>query len=594
MNKDRRLGIFLEMIEATPNGTITLDEMYRIIQISLNVTKFWKMEPEEVIGKKIETVLPELGELKELDREKAWAYNMIVKEKYYCIVPLNKGEIQNQSRQYLVFDLNQIEKLTLQWLYNNGLALELEEMFEGSFDGMAATDADGKILYVNRAYEQITGITREEMSGKSMADLKNPIWDSSAIIDAVRKQQDVVTMKQTVKSGKHILVTARPIFYDNKIKLIVINARDITEIYQLSEQFIRTQQREASLGKNMQDGSSNHADGGENLLAVSKPMRDVIELARRIANLQVTVLIEGESGVGKDEVTKFIHENSLRKDKPLITVNCGAIPPGLLESELFGYEKGAFTGAMNTGKVGLLELADKGTLFLDEIGETPLDFQVKLLRFLETKEIRRVGSIRSKEVDVRIIAATNRRLSEMVDSGTFREDLYYRLNVVNIKIPPLRKRGEDIIPLALLFLNRYNKKYDRNKKLTVEVTKELQGYPWFGNVRQLKNTIENMVVLSINEYLQPEDLPWFSGDEVPPSVKNITQRLAEDGSMKLQAAIDYLEKSMLENAMKQCRTTTEMGNLLGINQSTVVRKIKKYGLKIQAADREPQDRKQGL
>ena len=187
MNKDRRLGIFLEMIEATPNGTITLDEMYRIIQISLNVTKFWKMEPEEVIGKKRETVLPELGELKELDREKAWAYNMIVKEKYYCIVPLNKGEIQNQSRQYLVFDLNQIEKLTLQWLYNNGLALELEEMFEGSFDGMAATDADGKILYVNRAYEQITGITREEMSGKSMADLKNPIWDSSAIIDAVRK-----------------------------------------------------------------------------------------------------------------------------------------------------------------------------------------------------------------------------------------------------------------------------------------------------------------------------------------------------------------------------------------------------------------------
>lgn len=580
MNKDRRLGIFLEIIEATPNGTMTLSKTYQILFISSNVAKFWELNPELCVGKNIGQFLPELKELKAFDKKKKWAYNMVINGKYYCIVPLDKGDERKEERQYLVFDLNQIEKLTLRWLYNNGLALELEEMFEGSFDGMAATDAKGKILYVNHAYEQITGVTKKEMAGKSMADLQNPIWDANAIIDAVQRQQKVITMKQTVKSGKHILVTARPVFYEGKIKLIVINARDITEIYQLSEQFIRTQQREDSLEKVMQAEELKYAAESASLLAVSKSMRDVVELARRIANLQVTVLIEGESGVGKDEVTKFIHENSLRKDKPLITVNCGAIPPGLLESELFGYEKGAFTGAMSTGKAGLLEMADGGTLFLDEIGETPLDFQVKLLRFLETKENRRVGSVRSKEVDVRIIAATNRRLSEMVDNGTFREDLYYRLNVVNLKIPPLRKRREDIIPLALLFLSRYNKKYDRHKKLTVEVTKELRGYPWFGNVRQLKNTIENMVVLSINEYLQPEDLPWFSGDEVPPSVKNITQRLAEDGTMPLQAAIEYLERSLLENAMKRCKTTTEIGSLLGINQSTVVRKIKKYGLRI--------------
>ena len=272
-----------------------------------------------------------------------------------------------------------------------------------------------------------------------------------------------------------------------------------------------------------------------------------------------------------------MHQNSTRKDQPFIVVNCGAIPDNLLESELFGYEKGAFTGAVQAGKAGLFEAAAGGTIFLDEIGEIPLDLQVKLLRFLESKEIRRVGSVDTKIVDVRIVAATNRDLAEMVQEGTFREDLYYRLNVVQIDVPPLRKRVDDIMPLASLFLNRYNKKYHQEKKLTYDLIKALEHYPWPGNVRQLKNIMENMVVVSNNEYLQPEDLPWNESGKKGMTAQLIDS-LAENEEIGLNEAIDALELQILTNAKESCGTTRKIAEKLKVNQSTIVRKLQKYGL----------------
>ena len=293
---------------------------------------------------------------------------------------------------------------------------ELEEILEGSFDGILVTDADGKILYVNSSYERVAEIKRTDMEGKYMKDLINPVWMPNSVAYIVAEQKQPVSMRQIVKSGRHIMVTGRPIL-DKKgeVKKIVINARDITEIYELTEELHRSKE----VGKMcMRDFSAMPNDANEEttpVLAISEAMRNIINVAERVANYHASVLISGESGVGKEEVAKVIHKSGVRKDKPFITINCGAIPANLLESELFGYEKGAFTGAVQNGKEGLLEAAEGGTVFLDEIGETPLDFQVKLLRFLETKEVRKVGAIESKIIDVRIVAATNRDLPSMVE-----------------------------------------------------------------------------------------------------------------------------------------------------------------------------------
>ena len=290
------------------------------------------------------------------------------------------------------------------------------------------------------------------------------------------------------------------------------------------------------------------------------------------------MLILGDSGAGKEEVAKFVHRHSMRSDKPFIAINCGAIPFELLESELFGYEKGAFTGAMQMGKKGLIEAAEGGTIFLDEIGETSLDFQVKLLRFLETKEVRKVGGLESKTVDVRVIAATNKNLAEMAQEGTFREDLYYRLNVVQINIPSLSKRVDDIMPLANLFINRYNKKYCQHKLLTYDVIKELEAHEWTGNVRQLKNVIENMVIVSNNEYLQTEDLQWEPKVTEKGEVDRLVKDIVDIDSLTLAEATEELEKTILRRAKETCHSTREMANKLDVNQSTIVRKLQKYGL----------------
>ncbi|HWQ78612.1 MAG TPA: sigma-54 dependent transcriptional regulator, partial [Anaerovoracaceae bacterium] len=321
----------------------------------------------------------------------------------------------------------------------------------------------------------------------------------------------------------------------------------------------------------------NSNDKEQFILAVSKAMQEVLKLAEKVANFQATVLIMGESGVGKEEVARYIYLNSLRSKKPFITINCGAIPANLLESELFGYEKGAFTGANQTGKSGLFESADEGVVFLDEIGETPLDFQVKLLRFMETKEVRRVGAVSGKIVDVRIIAATNKDLENMVNEGTFREDLYYRLNVVKIKVPPLRKRIDDITPLGMFFLAKFNEKYKQNKELTFDVIKELEKYVWPGNVRQLKNVIENMVVVSNNDYLQVDDLPWNIDFETGGN-KKIMNIITDNDNLTLEEATELLERMMLEKAKNKYKTTRMIAEKLQVDQSTVVRKLKKYNL----------------
>lgn len=529
-------------------------------------------EPFE--GKCIMKIIPSL---KENIRISDSVFEVKFGNRTYYMVPFHTGGDEN-SIGILFIDIYAHREIDSEIAYRREITNDFEEILEGSFDGILVTDAEGKVLFVNSSYERVAEIKRSEMEGKYMRDLINPVWMPEPVSHIVAREKTVVSKRQVVKSGRHIMVTGRPLFDDKEnIKKIIINARDITEIYNLTEELQKARESEKAYFDRVDTPLIGTDDSDNRILAISEPMKQVLMLAEKVANFQVTVLILGESGVGKEEIAKFIHQNSIRKEKPFIVVNCGAIPDNLLESELFGYEKGAFTGAVQAGKQGLFEAAEDGTIFLDEIGEIPLDLQVKLLRFLESKEIRRVGVVNTKTVDVRIVAATNCDLPKMVEEGTFREDLYYRLNVVQIEVPPLRKRIDDIMPLASLFINRYNRKYNQEKKMTYELVKALERFSWPGNVRQLKNIVENMVIVSNNEYLQPEDLPWNGTGKKNTAVKLIDS-LSENEELGLNEAVEALECQILTKAKETYGTTRRIAEKLKVNQSTVVRKMQKYGL----------------
>lgn len=308
------------------------------------------------------------------------------------------------------------------------------------------------------------------------------------------------------------------------------------------------------------------------IVANSPKMQQVFDLAQRVGRFDSTVLITGESGSGKEVVAESIVRASDREEKPFIKVNCGAIPENLLESEFFGYEKGAFTGADPKGKAGLFEMANGGTIFLDEIGELPLNLQVKILRVLQQKELVRIGGAETISLDVRVISATNKNVEQMVSEGTFRKDLFYRLNVVSIIIPPLRERTDDILPLLTVFLDRFNSKYKLQKKMTPAVLDAFVEYTWPGNVRELENVVESMVVLSPDEMIGVESMPAKvvkTGVEEKPAIdiKEI---------MPMKEAVSLLEESLLQKAMEKYGTTRKAAQALKVDQSTVVRKLQKY------------------
>lgn len=308
------------------------------------------------------------------------------------------------------------------------------------------------------------------------------------------------------------------------------------------------------------------------VVAYSIEMGRMLQLASRVAPVNTTVLILGESGVGKEVVARFIHRTSPRREGPFVNINCGAIPANLLESELFGYEAGAFTGARREGKPGMIEVASGGTLFLDEISELPGDLQVKLLQVIQERRLTRVGGVKAVAVDIRIIAATNRDLAGMVGRGEFRADLFYRLNVVPITIPPLREREDDIIPLIYHFLEKFNRAHGFRKTMTEEAREALTRYSWPGNVRELENLIERLVVTVEGDQISAGDLPRHVRDDGGRG----RGKVVVGGIMPLRQAIEEVERQIIERALAEKRSTYSMAKILGVNQSTVVRKIRKY------------------
>ncbi len=447
----------------------------------------------------------------------------------------------------------------------------LNSVIESSFDGLWISDGKGKVLRINKASEKINEVKASEVVGKNVRDLiKEGYYNKSVTLEVLEKKTSVSLM-QKVRSGRSILVTGTPIFDDEgNIKLVVVNERDITYLKELEEKLRESQVLTKTYQYELSKIQLRNLEK-DNIIFKSEAMGKVMGTALRICNLDCCVLLLGESGVGKSLIAKLIHKHSSRSNGLFMQINCGAIPESLIESELFGYEKGAFTGAKKEGKPGILELADKGTLFLDEIDQLPFSLQAKLLHFLEDKEILRVGGTKYRKVDVRIIAASNQNLESLVKEGKFREDLFFRLNVIPIYIPPLRKRPEDIPPLVSFFLNKYNRKFKKDTSISSEAVDILCEYNFPGNVRELSNLIERIVVMAENKKIESKNIPQYVRNSVSPFS-------LEKEELPLKKAVEKVESFIIRKALERYGSQNKTARALGVNQSTIARKIKKYGI----------------
>lgn len=451
----------------------------------------------------------------------------------------------------------------------NSLLQEINIFVESSHDGILVTDSQGVVIRVNAAFERAFSVLRREVIGRNVTELiaEGLYLDSAALKVLETRETATVVLEQ---KGKRLIATGTPAFdICGSFTSVVVNIRDITELNDLQSRLEHQRMVAEGYIRELTFIQSQNAPGAD-FVVHSKEMQHIMDTIKTISQVDSTLLITGESGTGKEVIVNQVHRSSNRRDKPIIKINCGAIPASLFESELFGYEDGAFTGARRRGKAGFFELANEGTLFLDEIGELDLDLQVKLLRVIQEGEVTRIGGTKTLHVDVRIIAATNRDLWQQVQEGKFRQDLYYRLNVINIEVPPLRERRDDVIPLAVHFIEKYNQKYSKHKELSMELGKILRSLDWLGNIRELENLIENMVVLVQRDVLYPEDLPpryRQSGAEV--SACQVTVH----GIMPLKEAIQQVESQLLCHAQEKYTTTREIAKVLGVDQSTVSRKM---------------------
>ena len=449
------------------------------------------------------------------------------------------------------------------------LSKQIEAIIESSYDGIYVTDGDANTIMVNSAYEVMTGIKKEEVIGRNMRDLVREGFIDQSVTLKVLETGKRATIRQKLRSGKEILVTGNPIFDDQgNIVMVVTNDRDMTELIKLHQQVEHSMQIAAAYKEKFQT-IQEFGTFGKDFVVASKAMSEVCNLVERVGKTDATVLFYGETGVGKDRLVEEVHKISTRYDKGiLVKINCGAIPESLLESELFGYESGAFTGAKKEGKIGLFELADEGTIFLDEVECLPLSLQPKLLRALQDFKIVRVGGTVPKKVDVRVVCATNLDLKEMVEKNQFRADLYYRLNVVSVIVPPLRERREDIPHLVTFFINSFNQKYKKKKYVTRETMDLLVSYAWPGNVREVANVMERLSVVTDKMRIDPEDLPR--------EIRGKTQDADIDLNVPLKAYLEEKEIAFIKRAIQKFGSARKAAAVLKIDHSTITRKLQKF------------------
>jgi len=484
--------------------------------------------------------------------------NIEIKDRQYKATLVHFDTINDMFSHVLVISRheNLLESL---------LPEEAQAIFESSNDGIFITDGQGFVLMANTSYEQITGNPKTEVVGRHVKELMEAGYFSESATLEILKTKKKVTVIPKLRNNRDVMVTGSPVFDKHgSIVMVVINVRDMSELKALQSELQRARALEETyIGKN-----KSSAD-----MVVNSPlMQDVLSQAKQIAPYPTSVLISGETGVGKEVVADFIQQNSDRASKPYLKVNCGSIPENLLESEMYGYEPGAFTGASKYGKTGIIELANEGTLLLDEIGELPFNLQVKLLRFLQDQKIVKIGGTKAKVIDVRIISSTNRDLEELIRQNRFRSDLYYRLNVIHIKVPPLRQRVEDVIPLAQFFLNRYCTRFNLARSFSEEILKCFIDYDWPGNIRELRNLVENLTVSSKEGILRPLHLSntmlASAGNQLP----------GNPAGSSLKDILANMERQLIISALQTNQGIRSTARSLHLDHATLLRKMRRYGI----------------
>ncbi|MDT3701018.1 MAG: sigma 54-interacting transcriptional regulator [Thermincola sp.] len=476
-------------------------------------------------------------------------------------------------------DITEWEEVVTELEAFKQINLELEGIIESSHDGIIITDGEGKVVKINNSLLRVTDLPRECYLNKKIDKLQEEGYFShEPIAKRARLEKRTVTGLNKIETGKEVMVTSTPVLDDaGKVVRVVTNVKDMSEITNLQEQLAQSLEVSGQLrtefNKRMEDELRSH-----NLITNNHKMLDLVELTRRVADSNASVLLQGESGVGKEVLAKLVHIWSKRQGA-FLKVNCSALPGHLLESEIFGYARGAFTGASNLGKPGLFELADEGTLFLDEIEDLPLELQGKFLRVLQDGEFIRLGGVNVIKVNVRIIAASNKYLTEMVQENRFRSDLYYRLNVIPIMIPPLRERLEDIPALTEYFLGQLNKRYKSKKVVTSQLLRHFIDYQWPGNVRELRNVLERLILISAGDVIGVREFLETMQSNIENNNENadvLSYQEFDENIPQLREFLEEKEKELILKAFRKYKNSRRTGEVLGISHTTVLNKLKKY------------------
>lgn len=565
------------LLNASRNAIFVLDPTGTVIISNHRVQKHLKLFP----GSLIPNTLPDL-----------WphAHQVLSSRKEVSDLPVHSGEISYLAHlSPMVFkesligvlcvleDRTELEQTTRRMHSYQELSRELDAIISSSDDGLWTCDAEGTIVRINAASERLNMVRARDVIGRNIGDLVREGYFDDSVTTKVMKSHKRENLLQQTRAGRRLMLTGNPVFNSaGELSRVVVNERDITEIDLLREELEAQVAKTTWIQRQMQEIPIAELASGK-IIVRSPNMVKILRQALKVSRVDSTVLVLGESGSGKGVIANLIHSHSARAQKPMVIVNCGAIPETLVESELFGYAKGAFTGASQTGKPGYLELADGGVVFLDEVAELPIASQVKLLRFLEDGILKRVGGTSAKELDVRIICSTNRDLEQMIERGQFRLDLFYRLNVIPISVPPLRARNACKLPLLQHFINHFNAKTKESvpPRLTRLAMDALLAYEYPGNVRELMNICERLVVMSETPRIDIEDLP----SEI---TSHFSMQIAGDiGAMgdgrRLPEIMAAVERRILTQALGKYRTQAGAAQALGVDQSTIARKLKRLG-----------------
>lgn len=564
--------LLVQLCDSVKTGLVVIDSQGKVVAINdIAAGLFWE-GPDSPVGLPARDLKgdPHLMEAMCSGMPNPGHF-LAVDEKIYLVTSFNYR--RHKEKNYFIFMSQDTTRLGRDFEARFGqffsVMQSIQQVIDCFDEGVMIVGPDLIPIAVNRAWVKITGLPPSNVLGILIDDSMGHMLNSHSASRVALESKQSYYMVQTTEAGKKLEVTATPVLEGDDVSLVVCTLKPLSHFESFDKKifspYLSSQDPEADKLQMIKDFFKQ-----EGVITESNKMMDIIHVVVRVSPYPSYVLLSGESGTGKEMLARLIHRCSPRSDYPFVPINCAAIPDSLIESEFFGYESGAFTGADRKGKPGLFEVADRGTLFLDEVGDFPLSLQGKLLRVLENKEIIRVGGTKLRKTDVRIVTATNQNLQELVRLGKFREDLYYRLKVIEIKVPPLRERPEDIIPLAIFFIDRFNSLYKQIKRFSMEVLDIFVQYQWPGNVRELRNVVEQLVLTTQGQEILPQHLPVeIMQDDIHSLVEDFA-----DNSADFKRRVKLFEQYLLKKALQNHKTAEEAADALGIDRSTLFRKLK--------------------